>query len=667
MSDTITNTTNTNESKVFNVYVSKSTTAGTALVTRGSLNKTDTAPTVAGLYILEETGVYTNLGNIDAQAGKLNFASFNGTTWSLITVDLPQPIVNNYINQNTYNLDPNQIVPSEALYNDETLAGDIIKRVDKISGDNVNYREVLTWFDGSLMDDSKIDNFIYIKKNNKYYKLSKEYYTAWDFGFRPSSTKIQNQNAIKNAILFGVKELNITVKGGYDWGNEQIAIPSEVAIKFCEGSYINLTENTHNIFYNSGAITRTWNYGIKLLGLKIKTNYYNSGFGQDNALYGLHGYVNFFYVKNCEFQIEITDLSGNNFGFQICAFRDCVIRKAIFEGLKDGLHLGNGDGLLIEYLKTKTKDDALALNAFDWAVSNPEIGDIKNVMVRNFISKWDNSWGTSSRSINALVGTPTAWISGMKIVNGDAVYVDGKTYRAILTDNTQTKISTTKPTISSYTGVQDTSEGIIWKFIKNEEIKTANIINCNIENYHHYDGYEGNTAHTFLNMWSGKDQIGSNIFSRALHPNVDVSDYPTVNISFKNMYVGVGFVAHNQYIGYNLTMTNLSGKKGGSPLFYTEVSPLKKSFLSISNCNFNGMSPNGLNIKGNVDISILGCHYSDNEFLEGNYTGSRLVTDLPLGINENLLTPRNGDTLSVYNKRKVFKEVYGIGNQWVDL
>lgn len=88
MSDIITNTTSTNESKVFNVYVSKSTTAGTALVTRWSLKKTDTAPTVAGLYILEETGIYPNLGGIDAQSGKLNFASFDGTTWSLIVVDI---------------------------------------------------------------------------------------------------------------------------------------------------------------------------------------------------------------------------------------------------------------------------------------------------------------------------------------------------------------------------------------------------------------------------------------------------------------------------------------------------------------------------------------------------------------------------------------------------
>ena len=94
MSDIITNTTNTNESKVFNVYVSKSTTAGTALVTRGSLNKTDTAPTVAGLYILEETGIYPNLGNIDAEAGKLNFASFDGTTWSLIAVNIESNLSN---------------------------------------------------------------------------------------------------------------------------------------------------------------------------------------------------------------------------------------------------------------------------------------------------------------------------------------------------------------------------------------------------------------------------------------------------------------------------------------------------------------------------------------------------------------------------------------------
>lgn len=63
-----------------------------------------------------------------------------------------------------------QKLKPEDLYNDETLAGDIIKRIDKTSGDNVNYREVTTWFDGSPINDSKVDGFNFIKLNNKYYK-----------------------------------------------------------------------------------------------------------------------------------------------------------------------------------------------------------------------------------------------------------------------------------------------------------------------------------------------------------------------------------------------------------------------------------------------------------------------------------------------------------------
>ena len=55
---------------------------------KGDLIKTDAAPTVVGFYGLSETGIYTNLGGINAQSGKLNFASFDGTTWSLISVDV---------------------------------------------------------------------------------------------------------------------------------------------------------------------------------------------------------------------------------------------------------------------------------------------------------------------------------------------------------------------------------------------------------------------------------------------------------------------------------------------------------------------------------------------------------------------------------------------------
>lgn len=77
-----------------------------------------------------------------------------------------------YITNNIYQFDPEQIVPSEALYNDtpETLAGDILKRVDKTTGENVNYRETTMWHDGSAMTDAKVDGVIYIKRNGKFYK-----------------------------------------------------------------------------------------------------------------------------------------------------------------------------------------------------------------------------------------------------------------------------------------------------------------------------------------------------------------------------------------------------------------------------------------------------------------------------------------------------------------
>ena len=55
---------------------------------KGSLKITDTAPTEQGLYILSDVGTYINLGGIVTTADKLNYAYFDGTTWSKIEVAL---------------------------------------------------------------------------------------------------------------------------------------------------------------------------------------------------------------------------------------------------------------------------------------------------------------------------------------------------------------------------------------------------------------------------------------------------------------------------------------------------------------------------------------------------------------------------------------------------
>ena len=55
----------------------------------GSLKIADTAPTTQGLYILSDVGTYTNLGGLVTTTGKINYAYFDGTTWKLISVDIP--------------------------------------------------------------------------------------------------------------------------------------------------------------------------------------------------------------------------------------------------------------------------------------------------------------------------------------------------------------------------------------------------------------------------------------------------------------------------------------------------------------------------------------------------------------------------------------------------
>ena len=184
---------------------------------QGDLLKTDAAPTTKGFYALLETGIYPNLGNINAEAGKLNFASFDGTTWSKVEVAMPQPIVNNYTNNNTYNLDPAQIVPSEALYNnsEETLAGDILKRVDIVSGVDVNYRKSIEAFNGKDITDVLKDKFptIFKKVGADFFKIQNDgFFNVKMFGAKGDGVTNDSsafQNAVDFCELFSVKTLMI--------------------------------------------------------------------------------------------------------------------------------------------------------------------------------------------------------------------------------------------------------------------------------------------------------------------------------------------------------------------------------------------------------------------------------------------------------------------------
>lgn len=178
------------------------------------LSIADATPTTAGWYKPTTSGTYANAGGLVAQNGYDTLFYFDGTTWSLIATDLPQPIVNNFTNNNTYNLDPEQIVPSEALYTDETLAGDILKRVNKASGVDVNYRKSIEAFNGKDITDVLKDKFptIFKKVGADFFKIQNDgFFNVKMFGAKGDGTDDSDafQNAADFCELFSVKTLSI--------------------------------------------------------------------------------------------------------------------------------------------------------------------------------------------------------------------------------------------------------------------------------------------------------------------------------------------------------------------------------------------------------------------------------------------------------------------------
>ena len=68
---------------------------------KGSLKIIDTAPTEQGLYILSDVGTYANLGGLVTTTGKLNYAYFDGTTWSKVEVSIPNTTLSTSLDPNS--------------------------------------------------------------------------------------------------------------------------------------------------------------------------------------------------------------------------------------------------------------------------------------------------------------------------------------------------------------------------------------------------------------------------------------------------------------------------------------------------------------------------------------------------------------------------------------
>lgn len=299
---------------------------------------------------------------------------------------------------------------------------------------------------------------------------------ATNFGFSPEASGLENTKALQKAVD-QAGTIVVSQPGTYKMAGT-VYVGSNTTLIFGNDIYlkkVNEKGSFTHVLLNKGATTKTYDQNITVDGLQIIVN------GIDKAMtevYGLRGQIAFFYVKDLKIErFRMLDLESAQFGIHICTFEDLIIDDVIIKGNKDGVHLGRGNRFTIRNGIFQTYDDAIALNAHDYATSNPELGWIENGVVENCHDL--NQEKTTGYFCRILAGAWIDWKPGMEVQQSDAVVSNGKIYRVqAKADGTKYK-SETQPTHESGSQVLD---GINWGLVQTDVTYTAGVRNVIFRN-----------------------------------------------------------------------------------------------------------------------------------------------------------------------------------------
>jgi hypothetical protein len=275
------------------------------------------------------------------------------------------------------------------------------------------------------------------------------------YGASPAATAAANVTALQAALDAaddaGGGIVVIDEAGDYSV-NATLTIYANTALVCAPGVALSKSgSNFGEVIANEGATTGATDENISIIGLRIKCN----GNQLIEAIAaGLRGHISLWHVRNVHIEnVQILDLPNAQFGIHICDWSDLVVDRCRLEGDKDGLHLGKGQRGIIRRLYTDTADDGLAINAHDWIVSNPEIGDITDLTVEDCHFE--------GQAIRMMTGSWTDWTTATTYYRGETVNNAGNIYRAFLAAGTSAS-SSVAPTHAS--GTVTGADGIPWRF-----------------------------------------------------------------------------------------------------------------------------------------------------------------------------------------------------------
>ena len=178
---------------------------------------------------------------------------------------------------------------------------------------------------------------------------------------------------------------------------------------------------------NKGVCEGTINQNIRIEGLHLVTNGVDMVKGM--LFPGLRGHVGFIGVKNLVIRdFECHDLEKMGYGIQIVNFENILLENLFIEGLKDGVHLGRGSKFTIRHAKFRTFDDPIALNAFDYCLSNAQYGWLEDGIIEDCYDL--NDIDTTGFFCRLLGGSWCNWYDGMEVQNSTLAVHNGRLYSA---------------------------------------------------------------------------------------------------------------------------------------------------------------------------------------------------------------------------------------------
>lgn len=295
---------------------------------------------------------------------------------------------------------------------------------------------------------------------------------AATFGFSPAASGRDNAAALQRAVDQG-GTIVVGRPGTYDIA-ATVLVGSNTALRFGHGVVLRKVTEDGPFTYvllNKGARTKTWDQRIMIEGLHLSVN--GVDVRDEGAIYGLRGQVSFFYVRDLRIQgLRCHDLESQQFCIHVCTFEDLIVEDVIIEGDKDGVHLGRGKRFVIRDGTFRTVDDAIALNAHDYATSNPELGWIEQGLIENcrdLAAPEQKSIGFFCR---ILAGAWGDWREGMAVQHSDSVISAGRLYRVQTQPDGAVSTSLTAPT---HEAGQVELDGITWGMVQTDPVTTCGV------------------------------------------------------------------------------------------------------------------------------------------------------------------------------------------------